>query len=501
MAEPTPAPSPALPSTADATPYVPIAWSAVAAVGVAGLYAVLLLALGVSAFVNKKPLLVEELLVLPVIAVVLSFAARRMIRNAEGTRTGESLANAAWWLALVLGLAYAAYLFAISFAVRREAAVEVEKWVATVQKGEPEDAFYQMLPPGARQGVTRTDKVLIRSRFRDELLAFSGVDLVRLAQRNKGELTFAPGTVADWSYKPGTIECKFNGVVTCPEGRFPVVVPLKGVEGVSSAEGVKSGGRQWMIDRPASGGFVQQGEVTRTTYGWLVALLELNGNSFAKLFVDHAGFGPTGYPYLYRAFVSDPGDPSWAAVARNPSLHLPFAIPLGAAQPGPFPGGAPEGFFTGPDGAKPEGGLRDRFLASWHVPGEPRLFEAGRRLKDAGGNVPDKESAVKIGDAAVEVHVPVELPLVSTGRLETARGRLVVACRDPKLLAEIKSRKAAAVAGEKPTANPPAELEQWPAINWRVVRIESDLRPVSTGPERPGGVTGPGGGMGGMGGP
>lgn len=498
MSEPTPAPSPALPSTADATPYVPIAWSAVAAVAVAGLFAALLLALGVSAFVNKKPLLVEELLVLPVVAVVLSFAARRMIRNSEGTRTGENLADAAWWLALVLGLAYAAYLFAISFAVRREAATEVERWIGLVQKGDTEDAFYQTLQPGARQGVARTDKVLIRSRFRDELLAFNGTDLVRLAQRNKGEFTFTPGTVGDWSYKPGTIDCTFNGTVTCPEGRFPVVVPLKGVEGVTSAEGVKSGGRQWMVARPQNGGFIQQGEATRTTYGWLVALLELNGNGFAKLFIDHAGFGPTGYPFLYRAFVSDPGDPAWAAVVRNPGLHLWFAMPLAVAQPGAL-AGPPEGFFSGPDGAKADAGLRDRFLTSWNMPGEPRLFEAGRRLKDAGGTVPDKESALKIGDTAIELHVPVELPLASTGRLETARGRLVLVCKDPKLLDEVKSRKAAAVAGEKPTANPPAELEQWVALNWRVVRIESDLKPVSAGPQG-----GPGGGppgMGGMGGP
>lgn len=487
MAEPTP--SPALPSTADTTPYVPIAWSAVAALVVAGLFAVLLLVLGVTAFTNKKPLLQEELLVLPVIAVVLSFAARRMIRNSEGTRTGENLANAAWWLALVLGLAYTAYLFAISFAIRREAASEVAKWVELVREEKTVPAFYQTLAPGMRQSVSKTETAQIESRFRDELLAFNGTDLVRLARRNPGALTFTPDTVADWSYKPGTIDCTFNGVVTCPEGRFPVVIPLKGIEGVTAAEGVKGGGRQWMIARPPGGGFIQQDKATRTTYGWMVVLLELNGNAFAKAFIDHVGAGPTGYPFLYRAFVSDPGDPKWAEVVRNPRFHLPFAIPLAMTQPGAFPGGVPDGFFAGPDGVQAEAPLRDRFLASWNLLG---VYEAGRRLKDGAGNVPDKESALKLTDTAIELRVPVEIPLASANKLETARGRLVLVCKDPALLAELKKLKEAAVAGEKPFANPPAELEKWAAINWRVARIESDLRPVSVGaPNAPGAAGGP----------
>jgi hypothetical protein len=95
MAEPTSAP--ALPSTADPIPYVPISWMAVAAITVASLFVGLLIVLGLSAFLAKKPLIQPELLALPAVGIVLSFAARRVIRNAEGTRTGESLVNRAWW--------------------------------------------------------------------------------------------------------------------------------------------------------------------------------------------------------------------------------------------------------------------------------------------------------------------------------------------------------------------------------------------------------------------
>ncbi|MDY3557004.1 hypothetical protein R5W24_006187 [Gemmata sp. JC717] len=485
MAEPTQ--PPALPSTADTTPYVPIAWSAVAAAAVAGLFAVLLLVLGVSAFVNKKPLLIEELLILPVIGVVLSFAARRLIRNSEGTRTGESLADAAWWLSLVLGLAYFAYLFAISFAVRREAKTEVERWIGLIQKGDPEDAFFLTIPPGARQGVPKSDKLALRGRYGEELLAFKGTDLMRLAQRNGDQLRFTPGEVAEWSYKPGTIDCISNGEITCPEGKFPVVVGLKGVEGVTGADV----GRQWMIVRPQSGGFIRQDKAERTTYGWMLLMLEANGGAFGKAFIDHVGFGPAGHPYLYRAFAEEGGDPKWLTVARDPFLQIAFAIPTAAAYPNANPGGFPDGFFTAPGGEKST--KLDRFLSGWNALG---LFEAGRRLKDPGGNVSDKEPTLKVTDAAVELYIPVELPLPNVNKVETARGRLVVVTKDPALLEELKQRKAGAVAGEKPSLNPPPDLERWAAVRWRVARIESDLVPVTLGPAagdaRSGGPGGPG---------
>ena len=81
MAEPTISPgplsSPVLGSTADQIPYVPVSWLAVGAATVAGLLAVLLLFLGINSFRWHRPLLQEELLMLAVLAMILSFAARR----------------------------------------------------------------------------------------------------------------------------------------------------------------------------------------------------------------------------------------------------------------------------------------------------------------------------------------------------------------------------------------------------------------------------------------
>ena len=501
MAEPTQ--SPALPSTADATPYVPVSWTAVASALTAALFAIVLLILGAFAFIGKKPLLMQELLVMPVIAIILCFAARRIIRNSEGTRTGEGLAVGAWWASLVLGLGYVAYLFAIDYSVRRDAANVVEQWVGQVRDDKiAGGAFYTALDPRQRQGVSRSDTSLIEMRFRDELLAFRNSDLVRLAQRNRGEgeFKFESVGVADWSYKPGAIDCAFSGTVTCPEGKFPILVKLKGIEGVTGGEG--GGVRQWAVAFQPGGGFIQQEKSERTTYGWMMVLLEINGGTFGKRFIEELNAGPFALPFAYQGFVTESGTPADMMGSRNPTAVLASFIPLGVAS------STGRGYarlladtvFKLPGGAEPTPAQKDKFFAAWNAQG---LFEAGRRLKDPAGGVPDKDITLKTTDTAVEVHLPVEIPLQNSfGKPETARGRVVVACKDPALLAEVKARKAAAVAGEKPVNTPPAELGKWTNSHWRVVRIESDLNPVTAhaagGPG--GGPPGMGGGHGGPGG-
>jgi hypothetical protein len=487
--------SPSLPSTADANPYVPVSWMAVAAVVVAGLFALLLLAFGSFAFINKKPLLMEELLILPVIAIVLSFAARRMIRNSEGTRTGEKLANTAWWMSLILGLCYVAYLFAFDLAIRQEARGEVDKWMDYVKKGTDEDillAFHRTLPPGKRQSVGASDATQMQLLYRDDLLVFRNSDLLKLAQRNH-DFQFTPGAVT-WVYKPGAIEANVAGTVKCPEGTFPVSIALKGLEGVTAAEG-GGGGRQWTVTRPQTGGFIDQALAARTRYGWLVLLLELDGSNYGIQFIDHAALGPLGLPYVYRGFVVPNGDRlGWGAVAADRILQLAFAVPAQAMNNAGYTDYLEHHLYKGRNGTEPSADKKAQFLTSWNTFG---LRRAGDRLKDGGGGPIDKESQITVTETAVQVRVPVEIPLLSTGsKHEVARGRVVVECTDPKLLAELKQLKEEAKP-DQGTTSPPEDLGRR-KISWRVLRIESDMVPVNIIP--PGGPGGRGGMPGGMGG-
>ncbi|MCI0702129.1 MAG: hypothetical protein L0241_13685 [Planctomycetia bacterium] len=486
MADISPSTAPVLQSTADQTPYVPVSWMAVAAMSVAALFAATLLVLGVSAFISKKPLLMPELLVFPVIAIVMSFAARRMIRNSEGTRTGEKLAASAWWISLVLGLGYIAYLFAIDFSVRKDAEKEVQRWIDLVRDDKDADAltraFHRTLPPGARQGIGPTDRIRMRNQYPEPYLMFENCDLVKLAQRNRGQCDFQATGVKDWSYKPGMIDCVYSGKIVCPEGVFPIAVPLKGFEGVTESGGGGGGGRQWMVMPPQGTGFIEHDKVTRTPYGWLVFILEFDGSSFGKEFVSHLVGGPAYHAYLYRGFIVPGGDKQlWGVIAATAPVRLAVGGGLGMAAPyngSNYTQYTQTQFFRLPGGGTPTTEQKQKFLASWNLLG---VMPAGTRLKDQAGNVADKENIITITDTAIEVRVPIEIPLLSPGKVESARGRLVVECKDQALLNELKQLKAAADPSQS-TLDPPEQVARTQPIPWRVVRIESDLVPVSIGP-------------------
>jgi len=78
-----------------------------------------------------------ELLIVPLIAIVLSFAARRQINNSEGTRIGIKFCNQAWWIAVIGGFGYLAYLGGIYYAINSDARTAFRNWSAAVVKVNP----------------------------------------------------------------------------------------------------------------------------------------------------------------------------------------------------------------------------------------------------------------------------------------------------------------------------------------------------------------------------
>jgi hypothetical protein len=490
MADPTP--SPALPSTADADPYVPVSWMAVAAGVVAGAFALALVVLMASAFLSKKPLLVDELLVLPVVGIVLAFAARRMIRNSEGTRTGENLASAAWWVCLVGGLGYAAYLLGVSYSVRRDAAGEAERFAAFLADPDGDEgknlnrAFLRTREPGRRKELNPADAARLRAEFRDEYLVFGQTELARLGRRNPaGACRFVPGGMRDWAYKPGVVEGVYAGAFECPEGRFPFDVPLRGLEETARTEG--AGGRQWMVTLSPAG-YVAQDQVTRTPYGWRLLDLERAGGAFGRAFVDQTAGGAGRRAYLYQTVVNP--NPLPAELSQGASLFLLVARPLTRLDPGvllftpDYAAYMQNEFLRLPGGGDPPADRKAQFARLWADQG---LFLPGRRLQN--NEKVDAHDLLTVTDSGVEVRVACEVPVPAAGGGSgAARGRLVVRCDDPELVAELKNLRAAADPAQG-TATPPDDFGKKPA-RWRVVRVESDLNEVRV--ERPG-PGGPGG--------
>ena len=496
---PDTSPPPALGSTADATPYVPVSWMAVAAELAAGCFVALILLFGYSAaFKDRKPLIMPSLLIIAGVGVVLSFAARRMIRNSEGTRTGENLANSAWWICVVGGLGYTAYLFGIEYSIRSDAKEQARLWVEQIKNGDYDRAFVRTLEPALRAKAPTDDPTELIAANRDAYVAFSQLDLVRLARRNPGAIEFEPKTLRDWAYRPGLIDCVFTGVVRCPEGTFPLEIPLKGSEGLIGAEG--GGVRQWFVQTNPQNGLVQIKSSTLTRYGWRVNELEMSGAEFGRSFIVGVRNGPESYPLLYQLMVHPTADREFWA--RVPFLfhvwgrHL--RVPAAAVAHTPdYIAHRWDQLLRMPNGEKATeearrrfDDLRPKFLTIWNTlgilgPGRPN----GGRLPN--NEVIDAHALVTVTDAAVEVRVPCEIPSLGGGGelAASARGRVVVLCDDKGVLAELKRLREEARGGNETSAQPPDFGKH--QYRWRVVAIESDMQEVRPAPQGPEGLMPP----------
>jgi hypothetical protein len=243
-----------------------------------------------------------------------------------------------------------------------------------------------------------------------------------------------------------------------------------------------------MIERPQVGGFIDETRAARTPYGWLLQLLEESGSSFGKFYIGQVLAGPSTHAYTYRAFVAEKGDARWVEVARDPLMRLAFAAPMAIAFPNDYQNYIDNHFFKLPHGAEPQQTTKDQFKTSWNTVG---IRPTGEKLKGPDGGPIDKESILTVTDTAVEVRVPIEIPVFTgSGEIKHAHGHVVVECKDPAVLEMLKRYKASADPAKGTHELPPemrAELLEkfkdpgnptQAAFQFRIARIESDMVPV-----------------------
>jgi hypothetical protein len=487
---PLTSPPPSLPATTDTQDYVPVSWMAVASALVAAVFALSLLFAAYTAFTTRRPLVLPELLVLPVIAIVLSFAARRMIQNSEGTRTGllygVDLVNSSWWLAVVGGLVYAAYLFAIDFSIRRDGETELQRWLGLLISAEGDAevnvnrAFIRTLEPGRRSGLRPENSQQLRSEFRDPYTQFLQCDLVRVCNRNRGQCQVAVTSVRNWSSRPWGVECEFGATLTCPEGVFPLSIPVKGLEPTTPAEAAV--GRQWAVVIPANG-YIIRDKVQYTRYGALIAALEVSGSQFGRQFISVSSQGPHIQHYLFQRTIG-PLEKSefWEQLAKDTLARQ--ALAGGPSGPLPFITEESTQFFrdkflTLLNAGIPSAEQKALFQTIWSSFG---LLPPQSRLR----NSPDTQDILLIYPDRVEVHVPCELPFPGIGAasMAAARGRLVVISRDRTLLQQLQELREAAQPGRETFATPTEFLSQ--DFHWRITRLESDLYRITPTRAMPG---------------
>lgn len=486
---------PRLASTSE-TDYAPISWTAVASLAVAGLYSLILVVLFV--FVRRgQPLIELWLLALPILAVVLAFVARRQIQASEGTRTGERYANLGWWIGVLGGIGYVMYLAGVDYAIRRDAQQQFQAWADNLTDldltaaNDPKfyTALYQTLPPGARAGLNPKDPAAFAKVAGLEAAGFRQMDIVRLCGRNRGHVQVRPNGLRDWQQKPTEITATLTATVFTPEGEHGLVVPMRAIVDENKA-------RRWQFI-PTQDGYVKTATLTR--YGWQVAAIEADARRFVQEFLGRSSTPDRGV-FAFLGYVQPGTDPQSAAATLSAAIRQadPRAALAGnLARPEvslPVPPDwksyLMDRVFALPGGAKAPPEIAQRLLAYWMMGG--RLIPAGTINRTN----PDQNPILLLpsdgGPGTVEMRYPIEVGVGDTsGSPTVARGTVVIQVPQGQagpLLAELATGRAAG-SGAPKANTPPADLQTLTRLPWRVVRLESDLKPLPSPAQ-----AGPGGG-------
>ncbi|MHB1425783.1 MAG: hypothetical protein ACYC3I_21670 [Gemmataceae bacterium] len=152
------APSPPL----SAETYQPLSLLAMTGFGLAIAYTLIVVAGGLLALFTRTPWLMPYwTFLIPLVALVLCWAARTRIRDSDGTLSGLAFTTWGVRLTIVVGFTYAAYYGVTFFVVRMGAAGCAERLFEQLERGSSEEAFL------VSQGVPVPSKGMDKGQMRD----------------------------------------------------------------------------------------------------------------------------------------------------------------------------------------------------------------------------------------------------------------------------------------------------------------------------------------------
>lgn len=477
---------PRLPSTTpqDANTYAPYAVLAVASLVLAILFCTLLVVLGFMASRSGQPFIQPMMLMLPLVIVVLAFAARRQIINAEGTRAGMSLVNTAWWLAVIGGLGYAAYIVTFQLGVRQDAANSFRSWAVHLNDLDMNDpknpgffyVFEGSLEPEKRGRVKIGQAEVLYRQLKPQLLTTRQAFLVRLAHRNRGAMEFEIGALDDWERDLSGQKGRLAVTVKCPEGHFTCHVP--------------------MMSRQIDGQWVWQisltptGDISRTQltpYGQKINDLSLAAYILVNEQLLSAHGMQTEQPRLLDLF-SSPKSLSMNSNWVESQVITRLALLGTGAGTCPEPNDYDQkiaSYFEPVDRGDPvrEAEQRRQFVQAWKF---GRIMPSGRLIQQN----PDSYPIITVNPDFIEIKVPVEIQAPSGEYSGTgARGAIVLRMDDPSLLKELERLRTSAATD--PLADLAYNVPKPGDFPLKLHKFESDMKPVQaermTSPGMPGG--------------
>ncbi|MFO0938181.1 MAG: hypothetical protein U0798_16880 [Gemmataceae bacterium] len=492
MAESSYRSSPKLSQTTDEVVYTPISWLAIAAMVSSLVFVIVFVSLAALSIAKKQPMIMPILLVFPFITLVLTFAAYCHINNSEGTRTGKlfglNLITISTAVGLLGGAGYISYLFAMEYAVRKDAEYVFTEWMKSLSDISPTDpnepgvltALHRTLDPANQQRVSATDYDTLRNAFSEPLVQFAQSDLVRICRRNPGKIKATPLGLVSWEREQQRIRCTLNAEITSPEGVHTISLEM-------IAEIAPNGSRIWGLQN--KGSYVVARKLT--PYGKAVEELETAASITGQRFIEPLG-------QLLQMRVPDPLDqeavrmrlyhdfiahsyPPAAAPKMIPAMQRVLLGGTAAAQDTSDLGYEKTLFksvltpiihiavASPEDRARLEADMRNKFEQIWRG---SRFARSGMMIKTAKDIYPILTDFNK----SIHITVPCEMLLPGSDAASNAtRARLVFEVTDPKIVEKLAQMKSEADPSKAIPAGPvqtPSEI-----IPMRLIRIESDLKP------------------------
>jgi hypothetical protein len=190
-----------------------------------------------------------------VVAAGLALGAQLLIRRSEGTLAGSRLARWAWWMSVLVLVAYWSYFGATRFVVLSQADSFVQTWFDELKKEEINAAFLNTQPPAIRLSVNPADEEAIRVRFNrpmrqaDQTLKgawdkFREHELVRFILQGGSETRVKALGVSEWGYDFGAgYKVRRAYQVKTPAGVYEVHLRAQGSESPTR----EYPGRRWAL--------------------------------------------------------------------------------------------------------------------------------------------------------------------------------------------------------------------------------------------------------------
>lgn len=505
MAELSPIPSARQRPTDQA--YQPVSGYAVAAACVAGGFLLLLLALVLAALSVKRSVLLYELLILPAVGLVLAVLARSHVRNAEGTRIGLRLATLSWWVCVLGGAGYGAYLYANEFVLERESAAVAEKFFTELKANRVEHSFLYLVPPEERdRAQPEAADAFAVAYAKGGFLDYRRHDIVRLLGRSGGDVAIERTGVKDIKQEGGSFHATHIYRVQVPEGTFEVQVKM------TATEPRRGGKPVWQIpNRPAPNIAVKLIELSE--FGRLSGELEQEADQFAKTWMMHLALNhptmahsmtvPAGDREDLEKMILGPaalaGGPAFAAPltpdrlppgrreARRLNLYGPALLAGGGAtSPGrlaqvAFDDLADLDFFKRDELNSPY--PADKWAKLRDLWANPRLAPAttARQMFDV--QVQPDPVILHLKDGGLVVNVPAEL---FENVVTFDRCTIGVISDNPAIAAAVAEVRAK---GWRAPAAPSYGISSLPGRDWRIGWLRTDMEalPIVSGAPRPGG--------------